>query len=127
MKHAFVFPLSSVHPMLIVRLTCCLVLLCSTTSCGLLVDKVLEGGDYGEICEVQSDCKDEFVCVRAAPIDPGQQASLGYRCLQPCQNSSSCTESEYHKSCCRMGFENQALTACFEETSEFCAQVVSFD
>ena len=111
--------------MLIARLIFFTLLLCSTTSCGLLVEKALEGGGYGEECKTQDDCEDELVCVRAASVDPGQQASLGYRCLQTCPNNSACTESEYHPSCCRMAFEGQALNACFDATSEMCARLVS--
>lgn len=113
--------------MMILRLLCCAASLCFASGCGVLVQKALEGGGYGESCEVQDDCKDEFVCVRAAPVDPGQRPVLGYRCLQPCQSAGACTESVYHQACCRMTFQDQAMNACFEDTSEFCAQVVSSD
>lgn len=93
-------------------------------SCGLLIDKALEDSDHGEVCETQEDCKEGLICVQAVEVDPGQEARLGYRCMQGCQRASQCTESRFHTSCCQMTYENETFSACFDDQEMLCGQTV---
>lgn len=92
--------------------------------CGLLVQEAVKEavkeGQYGEACKEDGTCEDNLVCVFALPVDPGQDESLGYRCLQPCQNHSACSTLKYHKTCCAMEQEDRTTKACFDESDDRC-------